>query len=289
MRSTYQPFLDRMIHKYEGGYGWDRGDPGGPTKYGITCYDYAEFHHATMNSMSAWAPKVKAMTLDEAELIYRTKYATAVAYDALPAGVDVCLLDYGINSGIGRVVAVLRGLLKLRGPSTHLTPEDTAVIAKLDANRLITQICDERLGFMHRIKGGASWRRFGKGWGARVADLRLYATNLVGKTEKAPFRRDSLPAQKPMAKAQHPEPSVTGPVTTTTGTVATGAGTAATQWHMEPWMWFTFIAGAVALGVAYYLYQRYLAAKANAVITTVGAAAQTVAKEVSGATGPTGP
>src|ERR1700731_2253082 len=98
MHSTYQVFVDRMIAKYEGGYGWDKGDPGGPTKYGITCYDLAEHRGKKMNSMSAWAPLVKAMTRVEADDIYFTKYARALRYDELPAGVDVVVLDYGVNS-----------------------------------------------------------------------------------------------------------------------------------------------------------------------------------------------
>ena len=65
--ADYQPFVERMIQRYEGGYGWDAADPGGPTKYGITCYDLAEHRHQTVTSMAAWAPLVKAMTLDEAD------------------------------------------------------------------------------------------------------------------------------------------------------------------------------------------------------------------------------
>ena len=40
--NTYSAFVGGiMIPKYEGGYGWDKADPGGPTKYGITCFDLA--------------------------------------------------------------------------------------------------------------------------------------------------------------------------------------------------------------------------------------------------------
>jgi hypothetical protein len=49
---TYKAFVDRMISKYEGGYGWDANDPGGPTKYGITCYDLAEHLGERMTSMA---------------------------------------------------------------------------------------------------------------------------------------------------------------------------------------------------------------------------------------------
>ena len=60
MQSTYKAFIDRVIDKYEGGYGWDKDDKGGPTKYGITCYDLAEHMGQKMTSMAQWAPIVKA-------------------------------------------------------------------------------------------------------------------------------------------------------------------------------------------------------------------------------------
>lgn len=67
--STYKTFIDRMISRYEGGYGWNRKDPGGPTKYGVTCWDLAEHRKFKMDSMARWAPIVQALTIDEAEAI----------------------------------------------------------------------------------------------------------------------------------------------------------------------------------------------------------------------------
>jgi lysozyme family protein len=99
MQQDYQAFVERMIARYEGGYGWDRRDPGGPTKFGITCYDLAEYLGEKMNSMSAWAPRVKAMTLATADEIYKKKYATACQFDALNAGCDCVVFDFGVNSG----------------------------------------------------------------------------------------------------------------------------------------------------------------------------------------------
>src|SRR6516165_5391519 len=93
--ADYQPFVERMIFRYEGGYGWDKSDPGGPTKYGITCYDLAEFMHEKMDSMARWAPIVKAMTLATADQIYQQKYAVQCDFNDLMAGADctVCALS----------------------------------------------------------------------------------------------------------------------------------------------------------------------------------------------------
>jgi lysozyme family protein len=77
--ADYQPFVERMLGKYEGGY----GDPGGPTKYGITCYDLAEHRHQHMDSMARWAPIVQAMPLSEADDIIDVNYAKPCRFDDL--------------------------------------------------------------------------------------------------------------------------------------------------------------------------------------------------------------
>lgn len=281
MHDTYQAFLDRMIHRYEGGYGWDKGDAGGPTKYGITCWDLAEHRGQKMNSMRAWAPIVKAMTLDEAEAIYWTKYALGLRYNDLPAGVDVVMLDYGVNSGVSRPITVARTLLKLSAGSTSKVDDVLlGAINRAGPAWFIKAMDTERLGFMHRIKGGAMWHTFGKGWGARVSDLDLYALAL---TKQAPLPvppvPDSLP--KSSAKAVHPEPSATKHV----GTGVSGALSTALAGHVAgvPMSYLiVLVLAAVGAGVAYYFYQKYLSAKVNAVVIAVEG------KTPTGTTGPTG-
>jgi hypothetical protein len=86
MQADYKAFVDRTIGRYEGGYGWDRADPAGPTKYRITCYDLAAHRGEKMTSMATWAPVVQAMPFAEAEDIYRSQYAVACRFDDLGAG-----------------------------------------------------------------------------------------------------------------------------------------------------------------------------------------------------------
>jgi len=181
MRPNYKLFIDRMIQKYEGGYGWDAGDPGGPTKYGITCYDLAEHRGQQMLSMTAWAPQVQKMTLSEAEDIYAKKYAAAIRFDDLPSGVDCVVLDYAVNSGIGRAVLVLQTMFHRTGePRSTLSLQLLKDIRSVPPDVLIDQLCDERLGFMKRIRKGTAWKTFGRGWQARVDDLRSYAKSRFG-------------------------------------------------------------------------------------------------------------
>lgn len=177
MQQDYQAFVERMILHYEGGYGWDAADPGGPTKFGITCYDLAEYLGEKMNSMSAWAPRVKTMTLATADAIYAAKYAKQCAFNALEAGSDCTVFDFGVNSGSSRAVKFAQ---KIVGTTQDgmLGPITTAAINKMDAAVFINQLCDDRLAFMRSL---SIWRRFGKGWSARVADLRHYSLALAAK------------------------------------------------------------------------------------------------------------
>lgn len=259
MQANYQAFIDRVIQKYEGGYGWDKGDPGGPTKYGITCYDLAEHRHQKMTSMSAWAPMVKNLQLPEAEAIYQDKYAAGLGFSILPSGADCCILDYGINSGLGRPIAVAHRLLRTNGNKI-----DSAVVAGINAygvSKFVHAMDAERLSFMHAIKNGAMWRKFGHGWGARVADLTAYSDHVIAVSgnlrSTAPIAPDLSNVVTP--KAQHVATSAGG---ATAGTVV--AAPAAAHFAGMGHATVACIAvGVLAAGVAYEAWQAHKTAAAN--------------------------
>jgi lysozyme family protein len=82
---------------HEGGYRNHPRDPGGRTNWGLTLGDYRRYiyTHATAND-------VRTMPVAAAKRIYRAHYWDALRCDELPAGLDYCIFDYGVNSGIGR-------------------------------------------------------------------------------------------------------------------------------------------------------------------------------------------
>jgi lysozyme family protein len=255
MLVDYKAFVDRMISKYEGGYGWDAKDSGGPTKYGITCYDLAEHRGQTMDSMSRWAPIVKAMPLSEAEDIYAHKYATAVRFNDLRAGVDCCMFDYGVNSGIGRPIRVARALLGA-GAGDRLTDALVDQINAKDPAWFIDSMCKER---MHFLQGLRIWGEFGHGWTARVNDLERYCDNLAKGT--VPPMAPALP--HPTPKGVHPVTPV-GPKVG--GVVAGGAAGGATVHAagLPPWVVLGLLGLGVAGGVALVLWNQHKAVAANA-------------------------
>jgi lysozyme family protein len=174
-QSNYRAFVERMIGRYEGGYGWDRGDAGGPTKFGITCYDLAEFDHERMTSMSAWASRVRAMPLSVADQIYATKYAAAMQFDNLAAGKDCVVFDFGVNSGISRSVRYAQIVVQVHEDGV-LGPQTLEAINNYNATDFINELCGERLRF---LRGLRIWGEFGRGWSSRVSDLRAYSLNLL--------------------------------------------------------------------------------------------------------------
>ena len=259
MQVDYKPFVDRMIQRYEGGYGWDRGDPGGPTKYGITCYDLAAHRGQRMTSMAAWAPIVRAMTLAEAEDIYATKYAAAVHFPFLPAGIDCVVMDYEVNSGT-RGTLVANSLVGVAG--SIVTPKSLTALQGTDPVRFINNMCDERLRFMHAIKGGSMWAQFGRGWATRVADLRAYSLHLAANKPIA-----TAPVPPDLSKVPTPKAVVVSNTgrTATIGAGGAGAAAAGAASGLPAWAWGTMAGVAVVGALGYGIYEAYQDAQANKV------------------------
>lgn len=259
MQANYEKFIDRMIHRYEGGYCWDKADPGGPTNFGITCFDLAANRGQRMSSMATWAPIVRAMTLDEAEDIYKRKYAAKLKFDKLRSGVDVVILDYGVNSGIGRPIAVARRLVGLPGNNAVMDDALVEAINKVDPHQFIDAMCSERLRFMHAIRGGSAWTTFGRGWQSRVDDLRAYS-HAIERNATVPVAPDL--SKVPTPKATN-APAKAGATISNT-TVASG-GTALASG--VPWYGVLGVVVAVlGIGALYEIYEINKANRLNNVV-----------------------
>lgn len=192
---------------HEGGYTNDPQDPGGPTNWGITIYDARMYWKP-----DATAADVKAMPLGIAQTIYKAKYWNAVRGDELPAGVDYCVFDYGVNSGVHRAIPTLQRLVGLVGKDVdgQMGPVTMAAVATKCAtlagrDALIQDYQAERLRFLQSLK---TWPHFGGGWGTRVKEVRALALKMsAGSTATVPRRENVPPAPKPIP----PTPQVPAP------------------------------------------------------------------------------
>jgi lysozyme family protein len=215
---SYDAALARLL-VHEGGYSNHPADPGGPTNFGITIYDYRKYVKP-----DATAADVRAMKVDEAKAIYRGKYWNAQRCDELPAGVDYAVFDYGVNSGIGRSGKVLRRCLKLADDTSAVSDAVIAAARAADAKALIEAICAERLRFLQSLR---TWSVFGRGWGARVAELKASALQLAaGAAQPMP-----APSAPPAGKGMVPSPK--GAQQGSAATIAAAGAAAAAQAHQS--------------------------------------------------------
>ncbi len=173
--STYDEALRRLL-AHEGGYTNHPSDPGGPTNFGVTLADYRRYIKP-----DATAADVRAMSVDQAKVIYRKRYWDAQRCDELPPGVDYSVFDYGVNSGVGRSGKVLRRVVGLPDSASVVTDQVLAYARARDPRVLVAAICDERLAFLKSLK---TWPVFGRGWGTRVAEVRAASLAMAGATQR---------------------------------------------------------------------------------------------------------
>jgi lysozyme family protein len=240
-RHTYDEALRRLL-VHEGGYTNHPSDPGGPTNFGITIYDYRMYIDP-----KGQARDVRAMSVDQAKKIYRAKYWDVQRCDELPPGVDYAVFDYGVNSGVGRSGKVLRRLVGLRDHTSSITDEVIAAVAQRDPATLVDAMCAERMRFLQGLK---TWRTFGNGWGRRVQEVRAAARKMA--VTEGDWEEDDMPEQSAGIEGT-PRHKETNPIAKTAA-AAFAAGSAGVftvyNWAIEnPIYAAMIIQGAIALAI----------------------------------------
>jgi lysozyme family protein len=173
--SSFDEALRRVLSD-EGGNDDDPVDRGGRTSRGVTQHDWDRWRklHPERNlPTDVWkAPK------EDIHLLYRTFYWDAQSCDALPAGVDYVIFDYGVLSGIHRAPKVLQGLLGVLADG-HIGTETLHALERANPPTLINQLCDERLLYFQAIVASHPEQvRFLNGWRSRVTRVRSVALQL---------------------------------------------------------------------------------------------------------------
>jgi lysozyme family protein len=163
-----QTFPDCIAHVLaaEGGLVNDPKDPGGVTKFGISQRSYP-------------ALDIRALSLDDAKAIYQRDYWTPIQGEALPAGLDLLVLDHAVNAGPARAIRLLQHLVGV--PEDGLMgPVTLAGVAIADPQDLIARYSELRLDFYRDLP---TWRHFGAGWSRRVHRTRRAALALARARE----------------------------------------------------------------------------------------------------------
>ena len=166
MKENYAQALKQVL-KYEGGYVDHPKDPGGPTNKGVTQAVYDSWR----KSQNLPTQSVRNISDPEVAAIYKNLYWDAISGDSLPAGVDFAVFDYAVNSGVSRAAKTLQAVVGVTqdgqiGPQTIQAAKDYVAMA----------VTNKRLAFMQSL---SIWSTFGKGWSARIADVKTQIASLT--------------------------------------------------------------------------------------------------------------
>jgi lysozyme family protein len=165
----------QIVLKHEGGFVDHPADPGGATKHGISLR-YAR----TLGSMldldrdgDVDRADILLVTPAKAAMVYRDWFWRDVKGDDLPAGIDLVAFDFAVNSGPARAIRSLQRAVGAQ-PDGFIGPATLGAVRLALPNRraVIEAVCNDRLDF---LRGLRTWPVFGRGWAARVEDVRARA------------------------------------------------------------------------------------------------------------------
>jgi len=167
MKENYPQALKQVL-KYEGGYVDHPKDPGGPTNKGVTQAVYDSWR----KTQNLPTQSVRNINDSEVAAIYKNLYWDRISGDLLPSGVDFAVFDFAVNSGVSRAAKTLQSIVGVTqdgqiGPATIQSTKTYVAMS----------VTNKRLAFMQSL---SIWSTFGKGWSARIADVKAQIIALVG-------------------------------------------------------------------------------------------------------------
>ena len=170
MKNNFELSLKKVV-EHEGGYVNHPADPGGMTNLGVTKRVWEEWVGHPVGEK-----EMRALTFEQVAPLYKRRYWDAIHGDQLPAGLDYCMFDTAINSGVGRASKFIQEIVGVASDGAIGNNTLLAIGQFKDVKMLIDEYCDKRLDFLQKLK---TWPVFGKGWSKRVADVRESATRIA--------------------------------------------------------------------------------------------------------------
>ena len=148
--------IDRILAE-EGGQSNHPADPGGLTKFGISQRAYPTLD-------------IAALTLNDAQALYRRDYWQLLHGDQLPSGLDLLMLDCAANQGVVTAIKLLQQALRIQddgiiGPKT-LSAAAVAMPGLLDAFTAERAL---------RYEFNRNEAVFGRGWYRRLLRIHRHA------------------------------------------------------------------------------------------------------------------
>lgn len=169
MNRNWNKSFDLVIVN-EGGYVDNKLDPGGATNWGCTQAVWEGYigHKVSVDDM-------KALTKEDVKPLYKKRYWDAIHGDALPSGLDYCIFDCAINSGVNRSAKIIQEIVGVFADGA-IGNNTVSAITQLNPVTAINEFCDKRQAFLESLK---TFPVFGKGWSKRVSEVRIRALEMV--------------------------------------------------------------------------------------------------------------
>ena len=171
MEQNFKKSLTEVL-KHEGGFVNHPKDPGGATNLGVTLYNFRKYVKP-----GGTVKDLKALTKDQAGVVYRRHYWDKVLGSQLPSGVDFAVFDFAVNSGPNRAAKYLQRVVGATQDGV-IGPQTLALTRKKTPSEVVNQLCDDRMAFLQRLR---HWPTFGKGWTKRVSRVRTVALAMAEK------------------------------------------------------------------------------------------------------------
>lgn len=169
MKENFGVAFNSMI-KHEGGFVNHPKDPGGMTNLGVTKKVWDDWTGGNADEQ-----EMRSLTPDKVAPLYKKRYWDAIKGDDLPSGIDLCVFDCAVNSGVSRAVRILQRILGVKDDGVIGAVTISAVTA-IPVDDLIERYTEERQDFLESLP---TFSVFGKGWTTRVAQVETQAKAIV--------------------------------------------------------------------------------------------------------------
>ena len=166
---NWQKCLETILH-HEGGYVNHPKDPGGETNLGVTKRVYEEW---------VGTKDMKELTVEDVSPIYKKNYWDRVKGDHLPAGLDLCVFDFGVNAGTGRAAKYLQKMIGTT-PDGGIGPMTLAKLKEyVDAKGIEHTVKLYQMGRQKYYESLSTFSTFGRGWTRRVEETTALALKMI--------------------------------------------------------------------------------------------------------------
>jgi len=166
---NWQKCLETILH-HEGGYVNHPKDPGGETNLGVTKRVYEEW---------GGTKDMKELTVEDVSPIYKKNYWDRVKGDHLPAGLDLCVFDFGVNAGTGRAAKYLQKMIGTT-PDGGIGPMTLAKLKEyVDSKGIEHTVKLYQMGRQKYYESLSTFSTFGRGWTRRVEETTELALKMI--------------------------------------------------------------------------------------------------------------